>query len=114
MERQQPTFRESYILIAPLFLVLNVGLEAYLWVRYGGFLEMMHHLFPYMVPLLVGHVVAAFIRTLPPAQQATWVADDDDEGIETIVVNPGTGSPMVGGAGGVDTMGYMYGSGPND
>lgn len=114
MAHEQPAFRESYTRLAPVFLALNVCLGAYLWICHDGFLGMMHYLFPCMVPLLVGHALAAFIRTLPPAQQTTWVADDGDDGIETVVVNPGTGAPMIGGVGGVDAMGYMYGNGPDD
>jgi hypothetical protein len=108
-------FKTAFRRLAPLFAVLTVCMHVYVWLKYQSVLAFLHNMFLHLAPLLAAHVYLAFLasRNHTIATGGEYVEEDGDDGDDVLWVNPGTGSPMIGGIGGIDTSGYTYGSGPS-
>jgi hypothetical protein len=115
---EQSTLRFKFVFerLAPLFVVLTLGMYAYVWNRYPNVLEFLRHVFTHQVPLLAAHTYLAFMITLNQncVSPGEAVGEDEFSWEEELWINPGTGAPMIGGVGGVDVLGYPFGSGPGD
>lgn len=106
-------FKTAFTQLASVFSGLTLCMYAYVWTEYPDIIEFLNHLFPYQALVVAAHAFCAFLATLKPIHQvASNYHDPDDEEFEWI--NPGTGAPMLNGMGGVDAMGYPFGSGPDD
>lgn len=109
-------FKQAFERLAPIFVVLTGCMYLYVWLKYQDVLSFLSNMFPHLAPLLAAHVYLAFVasRNHTIAAGPEYVEEDDDDWDEGLWVNPGTGAVMIGGPGGIDAMGYAYGSGPSD
>jgi hypothetical protein len=110
-------FKAAFDWLALPFVAITAAVYVYVWVRYPTFTAFMNHAFPYQVPVIAVHCGLAYlVATAKPPRQESGQAEDDECGSEDdeFWINPNTGATMIGGIGGIDTMGYGFGSGPDD
>lgn len=106
-------FRTAFARLATLFAGLTLCMYLYVWIQYPDILQFLRHVFPHQALVVAAHAICACLATLKPSHQVTsGCQDPDEEDFEWI--NPETGAPMLNGMGGVDAMGYPFGSGPDD
>jgi hypothetical protein len=111
------SFKLAFERLAPVFVVFTACMYVYAWVKHPDIIKFLTHLFFYQLPLLVAHAYMAFIATLEYPGCVTGGTDDSESPFDwedEVWINPGTGAQMIGGVGGIDTMGYGFGSGPGD
>jgi hypothetical protein len=110
-------FRAAFRRLALLFSAISLCVYPYAWFRHPGIVPFLDHAFEYQIPVLLTHVCLAWAASRGPAQCSGYDDEFESEGFdepELIVINPGSGLPMIGGMGGVDSEGNSFGSHSDD
>jgi len=71
-------FRAAFERLGPIFFVVTAAVYVYVWVKYPTFTSFMNHLFPYQLPVLIAHVVVAYV-TAGTHQRQYKPGPTDDE-----------------------------------
>jgi hypothetical protein len=121
MNQHKIPFKVVFKKISPTFGGLTLILYLYLWIDAPSAGEFLTSVFPHQAALFIAQVYIALYLSGLSGRYAAYsndnIDDDDDVQLSTSwnsTVNPETGALMPDGPGGVDTMGYTYGNGPEE
>ena len=115
---QPLTFKYAYRRTGPVFSALMLCMYAYTWGRYPSLVPFLDHAFLYQLPLIIVHAWFALALSWGPAESIAYEDEEFEiDGFENppeLIINPGSGLPMVGGFGGVDVAGNAFGTHSDD
>jgi hypothetical protein len=102
-------FRRTFRRLAPVFSAVSLCAYPLAWFQHPGIVPFLDHAWEYQIPVLFVYVCVAWAVSREPTQYSAYDSGGETDELELIVINPGSGLPMIGKIDGVDTEGRAFG-----